>query len=233
MSEGCAAGRENGLVVAIDGPSGAGKSTMTRMLAERLGYIHIDTGAMFRAIALAASRSGVKTDDDKGLEELCRCTNVAFERNNGCCKVLLNGKDVSVAIRTPEISVLTSEISAKKPVRDSLLELQRSMGKHGGVILEGRDIGTVVFPDAEVKFFLSASAEERGRRRYLELVAKGESVTLEETIAAAARRDENDERREHAPLRCPEDAIIIDSTGVSIEQVLETMEKRVRERISK
>ncbi|WP_243372921.1 (d)CMP kinase [Geotalea sp. SG265] len=223
--------RENGLVIAIDGPSGAGKSTITKLLAERLGYIHIDTGAMFRAIALSASRSGVRPDDDAALTELCSRTDVVLQRSNCCCTVLLNGEDVSQAIRTPEISALTSKISARKPVRENLLILQRRMGASGGVILEGRDIGTVVFPDAEVKFFLSASAEERGRRRYLELAAKGESITLEETIAAVVARDENDEKREHAPLRCADDAIVIDSTRLSIEEVLETMEKVVRERV--
>jgi cytidylate kinase len=232
MSVGSTVCRENGLVIAIDGPSGAGKSTITKLLADRLGYIHIDTGAMFRAIALSANRSGVRSDDDAGLAELCRRTDVVLQRGDGCCVVLLNGEDVSHAIRTPEISALTSQISARKPVRESLLKLQRRMGAQGGVILEGRDIGTVVFPDAEVKFFLSASAEERGRRRYLELAAKGESITLEETVAAVVSRDENDEKREHAPLRCADDAIVIDSTRLTIEEVLETMENMVRERIA-
>ena len=223
--------RKNGLIVAIDGPSGAGKSTITRLLAERLGYLHIDTGAMFRAIALSVMRSGIADDDDAALAKLCAMTEVVLVREDGCCRVMLNGEDVSAAIRTPEISALTSRISARKPVRDNLLLLQRRMGKDGGVILEGRDIGTVVFPDAEVKFFLSASAEERGRRRYLELTAKGEGVTLEQTVAAVIKRDRQDESREHAPLRCAEDAIEIDSTGRSIEAVLEQMERIVRERL--
>lgn len=225
-----AGGEKAGLIVAIDGPSGAGKSTITKALADRLGYIHIDTGAMFRAVALSARRAGVDGADDEGLARLCASLEIAFARNNGCCRVMANGEDVTEAIRTPEISLLTSAISARKVVRDFLLEVQRRMGRMGGVILEGRDIGTVVFPDADVKFFLSASVEERGRRRWLELAARGERVTLEETIAAVARRDEQDSGREHAPLRRAADAVDVDSTGLSIEEVLARMESVVREK---
>ncbi|MDD3294213.1 MAG: (d)CMP kinase, partial [Geobacteraceae bacterium] len=172
-----------GVVVAIDGPSGAGKSTVARLLAERLGYLYIDTGAMFRAVALAVKRAMVKPDDDEALGRICASLEISFERDEKGYRVLSNGEDVSEAIRTPEISQLTSRISAKKAVRDILLHEQRRMGRSGNVVLEGRDIGSVVFPDAEVKFFLSASPEERGRRRYLELLAKGEDVTLEKTVA--------------------------------------------------
>jgi len=219
-----------GLIIAIDGPSGAGKSTITKLLADRLGYLHIDTGAMFRAIALAAKRAGVDGADDESLERLCRSIEIDFLRDNGCCRVIVNGEDVTEAIRTPEISSLTSAISARKVVRDFLLTLQRRMGAEGGVILEGRDIGTVVFPDADVKFFLSASVEERGRRRWLELRAKGEDVTLEDTVAAVAQRDEQDSGREHAPLRRADDAIAIDSTGLSVDEVIALMEGLVREK---
>ncbi|BCG46208.1 Cytidylate kinase [Citrifermentans bremense] len=224
--------RENGVIVAIDGPSGAGKSSLTKLLAKRLGYIHIDTGAMFRAVALSAKRAGIASDDDKGLAELCQGLEISFARDGETCRVLANGEDVSSEIRTEEIGLLTSTISARKPVRQALLEMQRRMGAKGGVILEGRDIGTVVFPDAEVKFFLSASAEERGRRRYLELAARGESATLEETIAKVIQRDRQDEGREHAPLKQAEDAVPIDSTSLSIEQVLELMERTVKERLA-
>lgn len=224
--------RENGVIVAIDGPSGAGKSSLTKLLAKRLGYIHIDTGAMFRAVALSAQRAGIKSDDDAGLAELCRGLEIAFARDGETCRVLANGEDVSREIRTEEIGLLTSTISARKPVRQALLDMQRKMGAKGGVILEGRDIGTVVFPDAEVKFFLSASAEERGRRRYLELAARGESATLEETIAKVIQRDRQDEGREHAPLKQAEDAVPIDSTSLTIEQVLELMERTVKERLA-
>jgi len=222
--------RSHGLVIAIDGPSGAGKSTLTRLLAQRLGYVHIDTGAMYRTLALAVSRSGVATDDEAAVAAVCRKVEIGFRRDDGCCRVIANGEDVSEAIRTPEISMLTSRISAQRAVREILLALQRELGRDGGVILEGRDIGTVVFPDAEVKFFLSASAEERGQRRFLELREKGSTVTLEETIADVVKRDGQDADRELAPLRKADDAVEIDSTGVSVETVLNRMEQFVRNR---
>ena len=222
-------GDGRGVVVAIDGPSGAGKSTVARLLAERLGYLYIDTGAMFRAVALAVKRAMVKPDDDEALSRICASLEISFERDEKGYRVLSNGEDVSEAIRTPEISQLTSRISTKKAVRDILLHEQRRMGRSGNVVLEGRDIGSVVFPDAEVKFFLSASPEERGRRRYLELLAKGEDVTLEKTVAEVAARDARDEQREVAPLRMAGDAVLIDSTGVSIEDVLSRMSAIVRD----
>lgn len=222
--------RPRGLIVAIDGPSGAGKSTITRHLAALLDYVHIDTGAMYRALALAVSRSGVPVDDDAQVLAVCRQSTVAFCRKQGQICVTLNGEDVSDLIRTPEISLLTSHIAGMRGVRELLLTLQREMGHDGGVVLEGRDIGTVVFPDADVKFFLSASPEERGRRRYLELKAKGEPVDLERTIAEVIARDNQDTGRDHAPLRQAEDAIAIDSTALSIDQVVERMAGVVKER---
>jgi CMP/dCMP kinase len=221
-----------GAIIAIDGPSGAGKSTLARLLAERLGYIHIDTGAMFRVVALAAKRKGVPVDDEDALALLCRGINISFVRSGRECRVMMNGEDVSEAIRAPDISLLTSAVSARKGVREILLERQREMGRSGGVVLEGRDIGTVVFPDAEVKFFLTATAAERGRRRYLELFEMGEAVSLEGTIAEVVQRDDQDERREHAPLRRATDAIDIDSTGLSIEEVLNLMVKKIKERLN-
>jgi len=223
--------RMNGVVVAIDGPAGAGKSSITKMLARRLGYLHIDTGAMFRSVALMAQRAGIACEDDAGLAGLCRGLSITFQRDAENCRVLVNGEDVSAAIRTEEVGLLTSCISARKPVRDALLAMQRVMGKEGGVVLEGRDIGTVVFPDAEVKFYLFASAEERGRRRYLELAARGEKATLEETIAKVVCRDRQDEGREHAPLRKAEDAVPVDSTALSIAEVLEFMVSTVQQRL--
>ena len=221
-----------GLIVAIDGPSGAGKSTVTRQLAERLGYVHIDTGAMFRAVALQIKRSGIDPDDERAIERLLEQIAISFCRKGGGCRVLINGEDVSAEIRTPEISLLSAKIAANRLVREFLLRQQRAMGKNGGVVLEGRDIGTVVFPEAQVKFFLSASAEERGRRRFLELQAKGEAVTLERTIAEVVKRDEQDRNREHAPLRRADDAIDIDSTTMSVAEVVAQMDGIVREKLA-
>jgi cytidylate kinase len=222
--------KEKGIVVAIDGPSGAGKSTVARLLAERLGYLYIDTGAMFRTVALAVKRANISPEDEEALAALCQGLEISFERREGAYRVLANGEDVSEAIRTPEISLLTSRISMKKAVREVLLHEQRRMGQSGNVVLEGRDIGSVVFPDAEVKFFLSASPEERGKRRFLELKAKGDKVSLEQTIAEVAARDAQDEQREHAPLRMADDALLVDSDGISVEDVLGRMENIVRTR---
>lgn len=213
------------LIIAIDGPSGAGKSSVTRMLAARLGYIHIDTGAMFRAVALSASRQGVDPDDDTALAGLCRALDIDFDSMN---RVQVNGVDVSTAIRSPEISLLTSAIAVKPSVRNCLLKLQRKMGMNGGVVLEGRDVGTVVFPDADIKFYLTASPEERGRRRYEEIKARGGQVTLEQTVAEVVERDEQDLNRAVAPLRRADDAIEIDSTQLSLDDVLAKMEFAVR-----
>ncbi len=221
MADGCV--RSDGLVIAIDGPSGAGKSTIAKLLAERLGYLQIDTGAMYRAVAYLLHSGGIDPADQVAVERFCRTVDVRLDHGNGIQRVYANGQDVTTLIRTPEMSLITSRVSALKPVRDAMLQAQRRMGACGGVVLEGRDIGTVVFPDADVKFYLSASAEERGRRRYLELVAKGEQVTLEDTVKEVIHRDEQDSQRDLAPLRMAEDAIPVDSSGRSIDEVLDTM----------
>ena len=215
--------RANGLVIAIDGPSGAGKSTVARLLAERLGYLQIDTGAMYRAAALLIAQSGLDLSDLEALQRFCHGLDIRLENDGGSQRVLANGRDVTDQIRTPEMSLLTSRISALKPVRDALLKSQRLLGCRGGVVLEGRDIGTVVFPDAELKFYLIASAEERGRRRCEELTLKGEQVGLAETIADVVMRDQADSERDLAPLRQAEDAIAIDSSRLTIDEVLDRM----------
>lgn len=218
-----AIGRADGLVIAIDGPSGAGKSTVAHLLAERLGYLQIDTGAMYRAVAFLMTQVGIDAEDSAAVERFCSDIDIRLDRSDGFQRVFANGQEVTGQIRTPEMSLMTSKISALRPVRDAMMLAQRRMGARGGVVLEGRDIGTVVFPDADVKFFLSASAEERGKRRYMELAAKGEQVTLESTIEAVVLRDQQDSQRDLAPLRMAEDAIAIDSSGRTIEEVLNIM----------
>jgi cytidylate kinase len=218
------------LIIAIDGPSGAGKSTLSKLLARALNYTNIDTGAMYRAVALAASRQGIDPADETVLGRLGETLHIDFSRTESGERVLLNGEDVSLAIRTPEISLLTSRIAACRSVREAMARLQREMGERGGVVLEGRDIGTVVFPRAEVKFFLLASARERGRRRFEELMARGIPVDLEQTIAEVEERDAADSARQHAPLLQADDAVAIDSTALSIDEVLSEMLGVVRQR---
>lgn len=218
------------LIIAIDGPSGAGKSTLSKALADALGYINIDTGAMYRSVALAAARQRIDPDDDRALAELCDNLIIEFRRQGEKEQVIVNGEDVSAQIRTPEVSLLTARVASRSVVRQAMVHLQRQMGRNGGVVLEGRDIGTVVFPDAEVKFFLSASAEERGRRRYEELRAKAIEVDLRQTIDDVIARDKADSRRDHSPLQQAPDAVLIDSTSMTIEKVLRTMVALVREK---
>lgn len=219
-----------GLVIAIDGPSGAGKSTIARLLARRLGYLQIDTGAMYRAVAVLIRQAGLDLGDEDAVARFCADLSVRLDTSDGVQRVFANGQDVTDQIRTHEVSLLTSQVSALRPVRDALLLAQREMGRRGGVVLEGRDIGTVVFPDADLKFFLFASPEVRGKRRYDELIARGEATTLRETIAAVIQRDEQDSRRDIAPLRQAEDAISVDSSDIGIDEVVARMEGFVREK---
>ena len=220
------------IVIAIDGPSGSGKSTVGRRLAERLVYRYLDTGATYRVAALRAEELSIDIDDEDKLARVCSDMEILFVQDGNEIKTFCNGKDVSEAIRKPEISSLASEISTKKAVRDILVEMQRRMGAGGGVVAEGRDIGTVVFSGAELKFFLDATPEERGKRRFNELMEKGIRVSLEETIAEMRRRDQRDRRRELAPLRKAEDTLVIDSTHMTIDEVVEKMFKEARRRIS-
>lgn len=223
----------NRLIIAIDGPSGAGKSTLSKALAAELGYTNIDTGAMYRSVALLATRRQIPLDDAQSLRQLCRQMHLEFQRSETGEKIFVDAEDVSDAIRSPEVSLLTSKVAACPAVREELVRMQQKMGEEGGVVLEGRDIGTVVFPQAEIKFYLSASAEERGHRRYEELRAKGVEVDLQQTISEVRARDEADSGRELAPLKQAEDAINIDSTGLTIEQVKALMFKVVNGKLQK
>jgi len=218
------------LIVAIDGPSGAGKSTLSKLLAQRLDYIHLDTGAMYRCVALAAMTQGIAPSERERLGVLAQQLKIEFVHTPGGDLVLLDSKDVSAAIRTPEVSLLTSKVSAAPQVRTALVLMQRRLGAAGGVVLEGRDIGTVVFPQAQVKFFLNATAEARGERRYKELIAKGVKVNLSQTISEVVARDAADSEREHAPLLQAEDAVVIDSTNLGIDEVLIAMTDIVEQR---
>ena len=219
---------KKGLIVTIDGPSGAGKSTLCRKLAELLGYVALDTGAMYRAVALAAARRGFDGEDRSVLEKLCAAIQIDFSRGEGKEQVLLDGEDVSEAIRTPEISLLSSRVSRCRGVRRALVRRQQEIGAAGGVVLEGRDTGTMVFPDADIKFFLDAGAVERGMRRYRELKGKGIEVDPQQTIADMESRDRADQEREDSPLTVAADAVVIDSTALSIEEVLGRMLEIIR-----
>ena len=207
--------------VAIDGPAGAGKSTIARAAADRLGFIYVDTGALYRAIAFNAVKNNALEDENK-LIEMLDSTEVSlqFDENGKQC-VILNGKDVSALIRTPEISLGASKVSAVPAVRAFLLDLQRNIAANNNVIMDGRDIGSVVLPNADVKIFLFASPECRAERRYKELVEKGEKVTFEEVLADVNKRDYQYSHREIAPMKPCEDSVMADTTGNSLEQSIE------------
>jgi cytidylate kinase len=197
---------------------------MSKLLAKRLGYIYVDTGAMYRAVAVLV-RDSEHADplDESALEEICLGLDLQFVNKDGTLHLLANGQDVTAEIRRPEVSSLASDVSAKAVVRKRLSEIQRRMGAAGGVVLEGRDMGTVVFPDADVKFFLDAHPEIRSKRRYLELEVKGEKTTPEVVYLQMVERDRNDSSRELAPLKPAADAIVVDSSNSQIEEVAELM----------
>jgi cytidylate kinase len=215
--------KKKGLVIAIDGPSGAGKSTVARILADRLGYIYIDTGAMYRSIGWKAKKERLDLDDENAMADLCMRTEVTIKKDNSDPRFSVDGYDVTGEIRTPEMGMLASSVSRSPAVRARLLTLQRELGESGGVVMDGRDIGTVVFPDADRKFFLEASAEERGKRRYRELKEKGMDVDIAQITQEIRDRDHQDRSRSIAPLRKADDALLIDSSLLSIDQVVERM----------
>lgn len=219
------------LIVAIDGPAGSGKSTVTHLLARKLGYVHIDTGALYRAIALKAQEQKVRLDDAQALGGIARDAKLEFQwLNDDRNHVFLDSRNVSSLIRTPEISMAASKISAFPEVREALLDLQRQLGVQGGVVLEGRDIGTVVFPNAHVKFFLTASVESRARRRMVELEEKGVYLDFEEVKNQVVERDRGDMERKVAPLKKAADAIEVDTTNMTVEQVVNHLAQIVLER---
>ncbi|MFI3258805.1 MAG: (d)CMP kinase [Rikenellaceae bacterium] len=212
------------LIIAIDGYSSCGKSTFAKAIAARLGYIFIDTGAMYRAVTLAALRGGLLDSemiDSEEVEKMLEGVEISFKFNEarGASDIYLCGESVEQQIRTMEVSDRVSKVSALAAVRAKLVALQQEMGRRGGVVMDGRDIGTVVFPDAEIKIFMQADPVVRGRRRYLELKAKGdESVTLEQIVESVRRRDRDDETREISPLRRAEDALTLDNSEMGVEE---------------
>lgn len=216
------------LIVAIDGPAGSGKSTVARKLAQRLSYTHIDSGALYRGVALTALRKRVDLSDEAAVVRAISGVSFEFRQLPEGNTLHIDGENVGREIRTEEVSSAASRVSAYPAVRASLLDLQRSLGNHGGVVLEGRDIGTVVFPHAEVKVFLTASIDERARRRSAELAAKGETVDFETVKREMAQRDMQDATRAVAPLKKASDAVEIDTSTMSIESVLDRLESIVR-----
>lgn len=218
-----------GLVITIDGPAGAGKTTVSKRLAERLGYRYVDTGALYRGVGFEAKAAGVAADDDPALETLCGSLDLNLVLTDAGLRLMSGPRDISEEIRTPEMSMMASAVSARKPVRDYLLGLQRKLGREKAVVFEGRDMGTVVFPEADVKFYLDASPETRAHRRYLELKAS-KDIPLEEVLKDILIRDENDSKRAIAPLKPAADAVIVDATSLDIDAVIDTMMSRIEKK---
>lgn len=217
------------IAVAIDGPSGAGKSTIARAAAGHLGFVYVDTGAMYRTIGLAVSRAGVPLGETERIQPVLDSgIQVCLKYENGVQHVLLDGEDVSDLIRTPEMSKYASFVSAVPAVRAFLLQTQREMAQTNNVIMDGRDIGTVILPHAQVKIFLTASAEARAKRRFIELQEKGEDITLESVVANMKQRDHDDETRAAAPLKKADDAVLVDTSELTLEQSIEAVEAVIR-----
>lgn len=217
--------------IAIDGPSGAGKSTLARQLARALNFIYVDTGAMYRTVGLSIARQGIGSKDADAIVAQLPSISIHLAYENGEQRIFLNGEDVSEAIRTEQASRYASDVSAIPAVRAFLLDLQRDMAKKQNIIMDGRDIGTVVLPDADVKIFLTASPQARAQRRYEELRAKGEDVTPESVFENLMLRDKNDSTREAAPLKAASDAVIVDTTNDTLPQALARLNAVIEEKL--
>ncbi len=214
--------------IAIDGPAGAGKSTIARRVAKELGFIYVDTGAMYRAMALYFLREGISRDNEKAIEAACSRIDISIRYHQGAQQVLLNGEDVSGLIRTEEVSRMTSAVSVYAPVRQKLLELQRQLARTENVIMDGRDIGTCVLPRAQTKIYLTAGSHVRALRRFKELEEKGQMCNLEEIEHDIIERDYRDMHRDIAPLKRAEDAVLIDSSNMTIDQVVDAIMETAR-----
>ncbi len=219
------------VAIAIDGPSGAGKSTIAKRLAATLGFVYVDTGAMYRTVGLATLRRGIKSEDTAAVIAALSDIDVSIAYVDGAQRVFLNGEDVSDQIRTPEVSMAASTTSAIPEVRKFLFETQQKLARENNVIMDGRDIGTVVLPSAKVKIFLSASVEDRARRRYDELKEKGMDVSFEDVLEDMKQRDYNDSHRDVAPLKPADDAVSVDTTGNTLEESVALLESIVKERL--
>ncbi len=210
-------------VIALDGPAGSGKSTTAKLLAARLGYMYLDTGAMYRALTYYAQKLGVAPSDGMRLAKLASELHIEFETHEDVNRVYINGEDVTTQIRTPDVTRDVSEVSAHKGVREAMVAKQKEMGKNGSIVAEGRDTTTTVFPDADIKVYLDASIETRARRRLIDLAKLGLSTSLEDQIADIRRRDEYDAGREHSPLRRAKDAYVVDTTNMTIEEQVDAV----------
>jgi len=220
-------------IIAIDGPVGSGKSTLARRVAELMGYVYIDTGAMYRALALKALRHRVPLENASALEDLARETRIDLRAQNGTQRVFLDGEDVTVAIRTPDVSQASSKIAVVPGVRHVLVAEQRRAGEQGGVVMEGRDIGSVVFPDASLKIYLTASPEVRAGRRWREHKHKGEEIELSRTLEEIHERDRRDRERSASPLVRALDAVVVDSTAMDSEEVARLVVMLAKEQAAK
>ncbi|CUU09994.1 cytidylate kinase [Candidatus Kryptobacter tengchongensis] len=220
------------IIIAIDGPAGSGKSTTARLVAQKLGYIYIDTGAMYRALTLKVIELGINPNDESLITKIAENTKIELLYENGNLKVILDGKDVSEKIRSPEVTSLVSIVSAHPKLRDIMVKKQRELGRNGGVVMDGRDIGTVVFPDADLKIFMTADVRERAKRRQKELKAQGFDVEIEKLIKEIEERDKFDSTREIGPLKKADDAIEIDTTNLTIDEQVELVLKKAYELIN-
>ncbi len=218
------------MIIAIDGPSGAGKSTLGKMLAKNLGLLYLDTGAMYRAVAFAVLEKGESCSDPAKASEIARDSQIELTGEPESLQIILNGVDISTEIRSKEIAQAASVVSTNSEVRKILVKHQQELGKYGGGVLEGRDIGTVVFPDADVKFFLTARPEERAQRRYKEDLERGGTISYEQTLDEINQRDKRDVSREDSPLSIAEGAVVIDTSGMTLEEILELMLQKVEEK---
>ena len=217
--------------IAIDGPAGAGKSTIAKLVAAKKNYIYVDTGAMYRAIALYLYRNGIDADDSAAISSRCGEPDITIEYRDGEQVVLLNGENVNSQLRTPQVSDMASRSSVNPDVRQKLMELQQELARRENVVMDGRDIGTVVLPDAQVKIFLTASVEVRAKRRYLEEIGKGMQADLDEIAAQIKERDERDMNRPVAPLKQADDAVLVDTSDLTIEEVVEKILAIIDEKI--